>query len=437
MYKISLIDRLVLLLLLFLLAAMPVLSDDTALEIPEASRLNWHAANAVWMRGPELSWVQAMGRERAIAMEERQQVRRSAWVNIVSQEIRQTLRNALGNQIAPANFEPEVEYLFQYGEPAAWRISLRMPGGQVRILAVGIIDGQRLVDGRELDKFEEQVLVFDADGLLLLEIAHAAGEVLWAERSIYNDAQLQERTRFDNQGELEYRDVYGYRAQGGLRTISRIYADSSERSSQYSFGQGILREELHILPDNQQMLIRYDIGGRLLQEREYRQDTILQETSFIYASDEDTYPERSVSLVPEESLRIERTLKDGKELSAVHFKNDSVVLETTSLYDDQRQLVQYEEKTENSLRSSRYRYDRQGEILEETVYVDGELQERRLDVSIADEYNLDEVPAETTDILILYSRDMVVLRVYLNDRRRILEEVIEDGEVVRVRSYDR
>ncbi|AFG37146.1 hypothetical protein Spiaf_1059 [Spirochaeta africana DSM 8902] len=417
-----------------LIAVMVLLTGAVPLwsvQPGELHTLQWHASNPVWMRGPGVSWVQARYLAYAVGLYPRTEDGAEAWDTRVPAD----LKAVVGDE-HPSSVQAQRQVYLYHGQLAADRwVWYRTETS----LAAELLMFHR--DHAPAD--EPDVLrLYREDGALLLEVEHRAGAVDWIDRLQYQQGLLAVRTRTDAAGDVLYTDSYSYRGDGALRLVERAFPDGSTRSSQYSFHQGLLRDELHGMPDGSSLLIRYDRFGRPLQEREYRGDERTEETSFRYERDADTRPISSRTVFPGTERRIEREFSDGLEIAALHMDGDQEVRRITFRYDDERRRIERREVAEDQDQRVTYAYTDDGSLYEERRYLGDSLQERRLQLPAGEDavrqlQPAAEIPEGTDELRILFSQGNPALRVYYSEQRRRKEEVIQDGEILRTRSFSR
>ncbi|MFW5800534.1 MAG: hypothetical protein ACOCVC_00760 [Spirochaeta sp.] len=405
----------------------PALSAYAVEDIPLPHTLEWHASNSVWMQGPSISWVQARNAAYAIGTYHVRSEGSEGWERYLPSPVRQAAMEQASGGLNLQNLYTIRQVYVQEGETVAERIELRDSSDRLRVAAVDYTSG---TEGAAKDYLH----VFREDGNLLLDISHSDGEIEWMERLHYHNNLLQERNRTDSDGDSLYHDTYSYRIDGVLRMIERVYPDGGVRISQYGFYDEGLRNELHTMSNARSILIRYDIHGRLELERSYVDDEAVELTRYTYADSEAVQPLTSVTEYPETDRSVRREFDDGLEKSAEFYENGSLVRTVVSRYDDQRRRVETQETVDDSVRTAEFVFSGD-QMIEERVYLDGELQERRRRADMLQAETAAEIE-HATEVQELYHDGELSLRVYYDGLRRIREEVIDEGQVVRIRRYN-
>ncbi|GAB6089509.1 hypothetical protein [Spirochaeta dissipatitropha] len=400
--------------LLFLSVFPASARDVQSVRLSSAERQNyqWYAANSVWMQGPPIGWVQsgdlanAVGRHKTGAAAD--------WNRLVPADFLDTVRNHISESFAAADFVQNEWLYISHGMVAAERTEWNDGRGRQRAEII------LFTSGRSEDSY---LRFYNSSGAMLLELAFQGEHQLYLDIFEYRGTQLQQVSRFDSHGEVEYRDSFVYRDEGALRQVERRYPDGTSRSSQYSFHSGVLRDELHRLPDGSMLLVRFDSGGRINQERIIRNETIVEQTVFHYENSAIRQPLRSETDLFERNRRILRNYEAGLIVSEMEYAGNDLLKESGWEYSEERRIIRRWTEKAGQREVREFAYAEDGSLSEERLLIDSELQEIR-------SYE------GQSEILEMYRRSEAVLRVYFSEGRRIREEVLHAGEIIRVREFE-
>ncbi len=262
---------------------------------------------------------------------------------------------------------------------------------------------------------------FDDQGRLKAEEFYEDGALRERLEYRYRDHRVEEVTAFNSEGEQLYHERYSYRADGRLRRVARNGAVEAV----YGFLDGVLRSEQHG-HDEHHTALRYDSAGRLTRIDSRLGDRHERLHEFRYRSDE-----------PNAELKSERILdlRDGEEREEVFLYREGELLQERVLsvagemlerdryaYENGR-LVEERRYRRDMVRVVRYEYDEAGRLRAERWARNGNPELLR-------EYHNAERMSE-----LHYRAGVAVLRVEYRGEQRLREEVLRDGEVVRVREY--
>lgn len=305
-----------------------------------------------------------------------------------------------------------------------------------------LIREQRLYDGGRLQERLVRELGPDGeirrewhfeDGTLQREEGFASrGHVRY--RRDYVDGALDRETRYaydgaepprlirrrvlDSSGSEEYEDRLSYYPSGGLRELTRTWADGDVRRVRYSVVDGRVLQE-HFLSDGIGRLLRYDANRRPVYEREYQGEETLEETEYRYEGDSRS-PSASVRREPGEDRRVVRSLdEEGRVLKEEIYEEGRLVREVEHAYGPAGRTETV--VTSRGLVERRTFAYEEGELVEERVFENG-----RLSRSIRYE-------GERSRVERRYRNGSVFARIYYEDDTAVREQILRNGRVVESR----
>lgn len=284
----------------------------------------------------------------------------------------------------------------------------------------GVVRGERQWEGDEL--VSERV--FDESGMPELEITYEAGEVVERLRFVWRGNRLLERIHESVDGDELFREKYFYRDDGQVRRVERSFSDGGRGVSEFLYSGLLLIEEWHER-DRVSLLVRYDRAGRLaLSEERIDGETVLVEHLTYPPSDisRNTPPLRSERIEPERDTRtVTEYDSEGLARSERRIAGERTELEREFEYANGR-LSREVRRDASGEEIRTYEYDGEDNLVLEERRGNGELRRR---IRYANGEAVEE----------RYIDGRLALIIERVDERRVREQVIQDGEVVRERTF--
>jgi antitoxin component YwqK of YwqJK toxin-antitoxin module len=247
-----------------------------------------------------------------------------------------------------------------------------------------------------------------------------AGEAT-VERTVleYADGQLVTRRTYRGE-EIVSTEHFRYWRDGSLRRVRVV----SERGGtvEYRYRDGRLREEW-ITREQSRELIRYDELGRVARRTRWENDELVERETREYWGPSPDDPVRTVVLVADGRETVRRYDESGR-LQGTSTSRDGTVESDRNRRFENGKLVEEREESNGIVRLWQYEYEGD-ELAIERYLEDGNL------VKVTEHGVGAHSRVET-----LYRDGDAVLRVYYQDRDRVEEQVIREGEVVRTRRFD-
>lgn len=328
--------------------------------------------------------------------------------------------NALGLLLGPARPSGEDYLLRRVREPLRetdllvhenretrrWERTLRPDGKLESVLEYS--DGQPT--GRRM---------YDETGALVEELRYADGKPVELIRNVWTGGSLGAIEYEEPPGELRRRDLYLYAAQGELREVRRSWSDGRSSVSRYSTASGRLLEEYHSQA-GADVLVRYDARGRLAERREWKTGALVSASVFSYVGTAGVPAEEAVRLDGEGRRIVRRFDAAGRVVEQETFSAGRSIEKIAQRYEGGR-LVSRRQLGTGSQSEAVFSYDSDGNLVSET------LSDASGTVKRTVHFKGGERAEER------YRQGRLVLRLYYRGERVVREEIIRDGEVVRVR----
>jgi YD repeat-containing protein len=283
-------------------------------------------------------------------------------------------------------------------------------------------DEQRIYRGSEL----EQRLRYDSQNRLIEDRLYSGG-LLSSRTAYYYSRDVLERTEtFGPDGLLLYRDFYKLSPDGQLRRVTR--EDPQQQQAQrLALGEGARGAGEERYGDSREQRInRYDRQGRLVEREHWYGGQLMERERFAYRGEEDILERsRLEEFSPERTTRrsydaegrvvlIEATDRDGRIERTVHVR------------DGQGRIVETTRRGPGGIENWLFEYDAGKEPVREEYRVRGSLERVTL-------YSAEG--EERLRVEELYRDGRLFMRVHYRSGQKVKEEVLKNGEVVRVREY--
>lgn len=267
------------------------------------------------------------------------------------------------------------------------------------------------------------VRLLDAEGRDVSEELYSDGELSERREYRYRDGRVVRRLVFNSEGEQYRSDEYRYGSGGALSQVRSVDADGVGRTAYYAALDGRLIEEYHELPQLS-IRVRYLRNGLPSDRTEFRNNELSLSVLYEYdAAHESTLTATRETDHERGTETVRRYNLDGEIAEEAVYQDGR--LQTGFQYSyDEGLLVERRGIGRAAAELETYEYDEEGELLLVRFLSGGVVRRER---SYLDN-------GAYTDLL--YRGGEAVLRTHYSDDRRIREEVIRDGLVVRTREFE-
>lgn len=317
-------------------------------------------------------------------------------------------------ELGPAGGE-ESDYLLVVSRRGAVEISrLYLRGEEIKRWEASAAEEKLFVGGILAEK-----RLFDGAGRLTEEHSYRSpgGEPLLRVIYRYTESGLQAAETYDGEGKLLYTDRYRVSPQGRLLEVRRLPGNEGEQERRLSFKswEGKITEEL-TSRGAEEYLYRYDGQGRALEKEVWRDGEPVSREHYRYAGEppasgaEDVPPGGVSKLLDAEGRVVKQVLVvDGR------------TVEEFITYDEAGRKVRLVRSGPAGLEETEYAYTDSGRLSREETRRRGQL--RQITFYQEDGLRVSE----------FYREGELFLRVTYRNDRPLLEEIIQEGRVVRTR----
>jgi hypothetical protein len=281
---------------------------------------------------------------------------------------------------------------------------------------------ERIYRGPEL----EQRRRYDEQNRLIEEQLYSDG--LLSQRTIYyyNRDNLERTETFSPEGLLLYRDFYRLSPDGQLRRVSREQGDgpTNQRLALGEGARGVAEERYG--NNRERRINRYDQEGRLVEREYWYEGELIELERFQYRGEGDI---RLSSQLEEFSLeRITRCSYDGEgRVVRIEVAEGGEETElTVHVRDAQGKIVETMKRGPRGIETWRFEYGPEEELVREEYRVRGSLERITLYYGEG---------GERVRVEELYREGQLFMRVHYRSEQKVKEEILRDGEVVRVREF--
>ncbi|TVR85703.1 MAG: hypothetical protein EA428_15535 [Spirochaetaceae bacterium] len=308
------------------------------------------------------------------------------------------------------NGEAKSERFFEHGELI--RETRRLPG------PAGTLREEEFSNGDLV-----AVRLLDAEERFISEELFSEGTLVERREYRYRGKVLVEMVIFDAAGELARRDEFHYGPGRELRAVRMVDSAGMTRNAYYSVLEGRLLEEYHEGLHGD-IRVRYDEYGRTVDEVEYRAGARAVSTYYVYDSSADSFASTIREIDHERDREIVRIYTAGGDILEEAEYHAGVFERGFAYSYANGLLLERRGRGRSAALQELFDYDEDGELQRVQYLRNGQLQRERRYTN-AHEY-----------IDVLYRDSAEVLRSYYRDDRRLREEVLQNGQVVRTREFE-
>lgn len=281
--------------------------------------------------------------------------------------------------------------------------------------------GGRLVSEEQIvDGVVRSRLVYSPAGLIAEEERFGVDGVLIERfRYRYQGDRLVEVNASDDTGAL-WTDVYRYTPDGMLREVRRDYPDQPARASRFRFVAGRLVEEEHQAGDQIDRIL-YDRLGRVEREVQEEAGSVVVVTRFVFSGTGTVPIEAVVQDIRTGETTTRRIDPDGRTVGEERRSAAGLLVERMERDFGPHGIVRELREAPGRREARDYSYHDDGRLAREEVRVNGRLQRRVIH------------PDDGERIEERFHDGRLVLRLFFAGDRLVSQEVIRDGDVLRVR----
>ncbi len=276
----------------------------------------------------------------------------------------------------------------------------------------------------EID-YEDKTIVarftFDNKGRIRVELVYEKGALVQKRTYSYSARGIDFVDTVDAKDARLYTDEYELSPAGRLRSMRRVYPDNSVAIIHYTWGDGILVGEWEYR-DGRIFDTRFNENGQALYREEWDKDQLVNVREYAYNKQSGKL-EKETERNPSAKTKTERTYDpDGNVLAEATTGASGESVELSYTYEGGRKKTM-RKKSEIGVEEWRYSYKEDGGLALEEYYRRG-LLEMRTVYTGADAW-YEEILRE----------EAVIIRVYYEKQKKVKEEFIQDGQVVRTKEY--
>jgi hypothetical protein len=277
----------------------------------------------------------------------------------------------------------------------------------------------------EESEYEDRTLTarstFDNKGRLKTE--HRFTKGLLAEKRLYSYSArgLDFVDTLDGKDIRLYTDEYELAPSGRLRGMRRVFPDKTVAIIHYTYGDGLLVGEWEY-HEGRILDTKYNEYGQALYQEEWEKDELVGVKEYSYNKQSGKL-EKETDKNPAAKTRTDRFYDgDGTLSREVTIDASGEPVEFTYAYDGEKKVLT-RKKSGIGVEEWKYTYNGNGDLTQEEYYRRGLLEMRTVYKDKNSWY--EEILRDET----------VIIRVYYLKEKKIKEEFIQDGQVIRTKDY--
>ncbi|MBN2351827.1 MAG: hypothetical protein JXD23_04585 [Spirochaetales bacterium] len=281
--------------------------------------------------------------------------------------------------------------------------------------------------GRKTEEFdyEDKKLVahslFDNKGRMKFEYIHEKGVLTQKKTYSYSARGIDFVDTVDAKDERLYTDEYELSPAGRLRSMRRIFPDNSVVVIHFTYGEGMLVGEWEYR-DGRIVETTNNENGQPLHREEWNKDELLDVQDYTYDTQSGKLVKETVKN-PSAKTKTDRTYdEDGNIVAETTTGASGEEVVVTYTYEGDRKKTM-RKKSEIGVEEWRYFYKGDGGLEHEDYYRRG-LLEMRTTYTNADSWHEE-----------IFRDEEVVIRVYYQKQKKVKEEFIQDGRMIRTKEY--
>jgi YD repeat-containing protein len=270
----------------------------------------------------------------------------------------------------------------------------------------------------------EQIMRYDEGGRLIEEQLYSEG-VLSQRTVYYYSRDMLERTEtFAPDGSLLYRDFFKLSPDGELRRVKR---EDPREDQRFALGKGTkAAAEERYGNSRERRINRYDSQGRLVEREYWYEGRLMERERFQYRAEGGQLSRSTL-----EELSLERSTRSsydekGRVVLVEVSERGQQIERTVHRRDAQGRIVETTTRGPRGIESWSFEYDPEGQLAREEYRLRGSLEK----ITLYSKEGEERLRVEE-----LYRESRLFMRVYYRSERKVREEFLKDGEVVRMREY--
>jgi YD repeat-containing protein len=273
--------------------------------------------------------------------------------------------------------------------------------------------------------YEDKVLVshvvFDNKGRLKIEYLYEKGALARKKTYAYSARGLDFVDTVNARDERLYTDEYELSPAGRLRSMRRVFPDNTVAVIHFTYAEGILVGEWEYHEGRIVETVNNE-NGQPLHREEWNKDELLSVKDY-------TYDKQSGKLVKETEKNLSTKTKtdrtfdaDGNVVSETTTGASGEAAEITYTYEGDRKKTM-RKKSGIGVEEWKYYYNADGSLAHEDYYRRGLLEMRTTYTDADSRYEE------------IFRDEAVIIRVFYHKQKKVKEEFIQDGKVVRTKEY--
>jgi hypothetical protein len=274
-------------------------------------------------------------------------------------------------------------------------------------------------------EFENNILtseyVYDRKNRVKSEKRYAKGALSERLAYSYSARGIDFVETFDAHDSLLYTDEYALAPSGRLRSMRRVFPDGSIAVVRFTYGERTLVSDWEY-KDGRIIETAYNERGQARHREEWDKDALLAVKDFEYDAQTHNLA-REIEKNIDDNTRLERVYDaEGNIAKELEGTGDRPPVEFSYVYDGGKRTVT-RKKSDIGVEEWRFAYDGEGNIAREEYYRRGFLQMRTV-------YTADNTWYEE-----IFHEDEPIIRAYFVKEKKIREEFLQEGRVVRTKEY--
>jgi hypothetical protein len=283
---------------------------------------------------------------------------------------------------------------------------------------------QRIYRGSEL----EQRLRYDKGNRLIEDRLFSDG--LLSQRTVYyyNRDVLERTETFAPDGQLLYRDFYRLSTDGKLRRVTREHGDLRQ-DQRFALGDGAggVTEERYG-NSLERRINRYDQEGRLVEREYWYGGELLERERIQYRGEGDIRLSARLEELTLERITVRSYDDEGRVVRIEVSEGGELTERIVHVRDARGRILETTKRGPRGIEKWLFEYATEEEPVREEYRVRGSLERITL-------YPVQGEGGERSRVEELYREGRLFMRIHYQGEQKVKEEVLRDGEVIRVREF--
>lgn len=226
---------------------------------------------------------------------------------------------------------------------------------------------------------------------------------------------------YDAHDTLLYTDEYQLAPSGRLRSMRRVFPDDSVAVIHFTYGESIMVGEWEYR-NGRVLDTQYNGNGQAQHREEWDGDTLLSVKDYEYDPQTGALTRETEKHLDDGTQHVSYYDGKGNLTRETEGKNNEPPVELSYGYQDGRR-ISTRKKSSIGVEEWKFNYNAEGKLTSEEYYRRGFLQMRTVYTDPDSWYEE------------IFHDDEVIIRVYFVKEKKIREEFLQDGQVVRTREY--